>query len=445
MPDRTYNRRQFLQLTAGATIAYATATALLPRAVQAEEAPPTSGVQASEALNDPEVQTWLAMTVGPLFVAGQYLDAFKHNLDAENLPADLKRKYRLAGGEWKTWPAAKAIAETVPARLRAGGPDALWEFHKSKDWSHIVPRAVGGPATAENGIWWTAGKNRSLGQNPMSAADIADAKSLLNHAAITATLGQTVQASLKGGSAGIIVGATLGCLDLGLQHAEGQISREQFVLGIVERSVIAGAGAAFITGLLVALSLMFPAVIPIMLPVVFVLQIVSLAFLAVHAHSLLERWWEFLNAQGLLDGLNDVLETTEDVLSEMYDGVQGSVLTTIRGWVEQVARLVGIERAWQLLTNLLQEMGAEQALVWVAARSYLVTSKTSAIVSSLKQWNYEGLEPNMDPAEISRSIGRVVTSEFEGASATANAMRRSISEFRKTANLEGGNLALAVS
>ena len=190
---------------------------------------------------------------------------------------------------------------------------------------------------------------------------------------------------------------------------------------------------------------MFPALIPIMLPVVFVLQIVSLAFLAVHALSLLERWWEFLNAQGLLDGLNDVLETTENVLSKMYDGVLGGVLGTIRGWVEQVARFVGVEKAWQLLTNLLQEMGTEQAWVWVTARTSLVASKASVVVSSLNRWNYEGPELNMDPAEISRSIARVVTSEFETASATVGVMRLSISEYRKSANLDGANVPVAIS
>ena len=396
-------------------------------------------------LNDPEVQTWLAMTFGPLFVAGQYLNAFKHNLDSENLPALLKRKYQLAGAEWKSWPAAQAIYETVPAQVRAGGPDALWEFHKSRDWSHIVPRTIGGSTTAENGIWWTAGKNRSLGLNLMSATDIADARSLLTHEAMNATLGQTVQASVKG----VWPASSLELRSVAWSWVssarEGRISREQFVLGVVERSVIAGAGGAFITGLLVALALMFPAVIPIMLPVVFVLQVVSLAFLSVHALPLLDRWWEFLNAQGLLDGFNDVLETTENVLSKMYDGILGGVLGTIRGWVEQVARFVGMEKAWQLLTNLLQEMGTEQAWVWVTARTSLVASKASVVVSSLNRWNYEGPELNMDPAEISRSIARVVTSEFETASATVGVMRLSISEYRKSANLDGANVPVAVS
>lgn len=387
----------------------------------------------------------MAMTFGPLFVAGQYLNAFKHNLDSENLPADLKRKYRLAGNEWKSWPAAKAISETVPAQVRARGPDALWEFHKGKDWSHILPRAIGGPATAGNGIWWTAGQNRSLGLNPMSAANLADARILLNHAATNATIAQTVQATVKGGMAGIIFGTTYSCLELGLEYAEGEISLEQFAWRVVERAVIAGAAVAAITGLLVGISLFFPVIIPIILPVVFILQIVGLAFLAVHAHSLLDRWWKFLNDQGLLDWFNDVIETTENVLSETYDEVQGSVLGTIRGWVDEVARVVGVEKAWQLLSDVLRQMGAEQAWVWVTSRTSLVASKTSGVVSAINRWNFEGPELNVNPDEISQSIARVVTSEFETASASVAMMRHSISEFRESADLKGANLPLAVS
>ena len=49
MPDRTFSRRQFLELTAKATMALTVAAALPPRTVQADETPPTSGVQASDA------------------------------------------------------------------------------------------------------------------------------------------------------------------------------------------------------------------------------------------------------------------------------------------------------------------------------------------------------------------------------------------------------------
>lgn len=439
MAHRVLSRRQFLKSAAGVGLALTAATALPPRTAKADEEPPTSAAQASDALNDPEVQTWLAMTFGPLFVAGQYLNAFKHNLDSENLPADLKRKYRLAGNEWKSWPAAKAIGETVPAQVRARGPDALWEFHKGKDWSHILPRAIGGPATAGNGIWWTAEQNRSLGPGRMSAADLADARSILNHAATKAAIVQTVQASVKGGMAGIIIGATLGCLELGLECAEGEISVEEFAWRVVERTVIAGAAVAAITGLLVGISLFFPVIIPIILPVVFILQIVGLAFLAVHAHSLLGRWWKLLNDQGLLDWFNDVAETTENVLSETYDEVQGSVLGTIRGWVDEVARVVGVEKAWQLLTDLLRQMGAEQALVWVTSRTSSVASKASGVVSAINRWNFEGPELSVNPDEISQLVARVVTSEFETASASVAMMRQSISEYRESASLQGAS------
>ena len=66
-------------------------------------------------------------------------------------------------------------------------------------------------------------------------------------------------------------------------------------------------------------------------------------------------------------------------------------------------------------------------------------------MSSLERWNYDTLELNVEVTEIGQSIGRVVSSEFGNANSTAKAMRRSISEYRKSANLKGANLPLAVS
>ena len=108
--------------------------------------------------------------------------------------------------------------------------------------------------------------------------------------------------------------------------------------------------------------------------------------------------------------------------------------------MDQVARFVGIGKAWQILTNLLQEMGTEQAWVWVAARTPLWAREASGIVSTLEEWNYDTSELNVEVNEITESISRVVSSEFGNAGSTAKAMRRSISEFRKSANLKDANL-----
>ena len=128
MADRTYSRRQFLRLSAGAAMGLTLATALPPGAAQAAETPPPFLPQVSDIQDDPEVWTWITTGFGPLFVAGHFLDTFGRNLAFENLPAPLTLKYLYAGAEWKTWPQARALYETIPAQVRAGGPDALWEI-----------------------------------------------------------------------------------------------------------------------------------------------------------------------------------------------------------------------------------------------------------------------------------------------------------------------------
>ncbi len=448
MADRTFSRRQFLRLTAGAAMGLTVATALPPGAAEAAETPPPSLPQVSDIQDDPEVWNWIATGFGPLFVAGHFLDTFGRNLDFGNLPAPLKLRYFRAGAEWKTWPQAQAIYETIPAQVRAGGPDALWRFHKGRDWSHFVPRSLEGPTTARNGIWWTAGENRSLGPNPMSPADIADARNLLRNAAIGATIVKTVGAMAKGGVAGVIIVGLLYSLEIGLRYAEGKITWQEMIEQILNITLIAGSASFVITGLIVGLSLMFPFLIPVITPVLFVLQIAALIFLGGFIlPGLAKGWWDVLNDQGLLDGLDDVLDSAENALGKIHDSVTGGVLSVVREWVDRVAQLfrVSIERAWQMLVGLFQQMGLEEARVWIAARTQFVGGKATGIVSTLKQWNYDTLELNVEVNEIKESISRVVSSEFENASSTANEMRRSISEYRKSANLKGANLPLTVS
>ena len=154
-----------------------------------------------------------------------------------------------------------------------------------------------------------------------------------------------------------------------------------------------------------------------------------------------------MNEQGLLDGLDDVLDSSENGLGKIHDSVTGEILGVMGELVDQVAQLfrMSIERAWQMLVSVFQQMGLEEAWVWIVARTPFVGGKATEIESTLKQWNYDAPELNVDVTEIRQSIARVVSSEFEGASSTANAMRRSISEFRKSENPTRANLPLAVS
>ncbi len=122
---------------------------------------------------------------GPFWVAGRFLNQFKlrsaNHWAYDKLDPAWRKKYYRAGGEPKPYLAARALWETIPAPIRAQGPEALQKFHQGKDWSHIIPRAMKGPTTAENGLWWSTVRNQKLGANSMSKPQILQAKSVLLH------------------------------------------------------------------------------------------------------------------------------------------------------------------------------------------------------------------------------------------------------------------------
>ena len=205
----------------------------------------------------------LTSSAGALWVAGQFLYAFRRNLDFSNLPAILKVKYQWAGNEQKTLSQAQAVWKSIPAQVRAGGPESLWKFHQGKEWSHIIPRSWGGSSTADNAIWWASEKNRSLGPIPMSLAGIADAKAVMRSDAVRAAVAQTASGMVKGALVAGVVGSTLACLECGLDYAEGKISGREMAQIVVRSGVTEGGGAFVTTGIIVGISLLFPFLIPI--------------------------------------------------------------------------------------------------------------------------------------------------------------------------------------
>ncbi len=437
MSSYTFTRRQFLRSTTRVGLTLTLATALTPAAsaVQADEGSHVSILGGLDVLRMPDVQEYLGTGVGALWVAGSYVNSFAHNLDFSNLPAILKVKYQFAGGEFKGLPAAEAIWKTIPAPIRAGGPDALRKFHIGKDWSHIIPKSWGGPAIAENGIWWSSVRNKSLGPNPMRRADLADARAVLRSDAIRATIVQTLSGMLKGAMVAVVVGGVLACLECGLEYTEGKITRQEMVRKIVERGIIAGAGALIMVGLIVGISLLFPFLIPIFLPAIVVLQVASLVFLGQQLIPLAKGWWEVLNGQELLDSTVEILGYVGSSLRSLFRDVEESFLSVVWDWIAATSDRVGIDRAWEMAAALVQRLGLDRALVWFASQTKAVTGKTAELASALKSWDYLS-EVDVEVSALKESIASVVTSQFQGAISTTDELLRSINNYRKEANLQ---------
>ncbi len=242
---------------------------------------------------------FLSSGVGTIWVAGHFLNVFAGNLTFNNLPAILKVKYQLAGNEYKNLLQAQQVWETIPAQIRAGGPEALWKFHQGKDWSHIIPKSKGGPSTADNAIWWSSAKNHFLGPEPMSLADIADARAIIRSDAMRAAVTQTASGMVRGATVAAIVSGTFACLEYGLDYVEGKSSGRELVQKVLQMGVIAGGGAFVTTGIIVGISLLFPFLIPMLTPVLIVLQAVSLALTGAKGVKLAKGWWPVLARQKL--------------------------------------------------------------------------------------------------------------------------------------------------
>lgn len=283
----------------------------------------------------------LSTGVGTMWVAGYFLNTFARNLDFGNLPAVLVGKYQMAGNELKNLAQAQAVWESIPVQVRVGGPEALWKFHQGKNWSHIIAKSKGGSSTADNAMWWNSKKNHALGANPMSLADIADARAVMRSNAIRASIAQTASSMVHGAIVAVVVSGALACIECGLDYAEGKITWREMVQKVAGTGVQAGGGAFVTTGIIVGISLLFPFLIPMLMPVLFVLQVASLAFMGAKGFKLAKGWWA-------------VLERHQPQLPSAY----GETFETFHRAVKNTSSMSRrkIKRAGSSLTNAAQAL-----------------------------------------------------------------------------------------
>ncbi len=317
------NRRKFLEY-AGQSSLLLGLPALSPQIGSANSRAVPARIEipgARPLLNSPLAQQYFGTGTGPFWVAGRFLNQFKSRaanyLDYDKLDPTWRRKYQMSGAEPKPILEARAIWEKVPTPIREQGPEALRQFHQGKDWSHIIPRAMGGPTTAENGIWWSATRNKRLGAHTMSNAQITLAKSVLVYEGTLATLALTLKPMLVGGAIGAVFGTLISVLDYGLQFAEGRITQDELLESVILSTVIAGGSTVLIMGLITGLAVVVPNLLSILLVVAPALTVVSFVFLAYYLQELGEGWWIHLEERGVLEEFLEGLAITESIVSEM--------------------------------------------------------------------------------------------------------------------------------
>lgn len=431
------SRRQFLKSTTriGATLTLAAALYPSARPVQARNR--TSFLQLSQAdeiESDAKILQWIASGVGSLWVAGKVVNSFARHLNFNNLPQNLKNYFRCAGAECRGFPKGKGVWETIPEQIRMGGEKEIRRFLSNKDWSHIVPKSQGGSSTADNGIFELAELNRERGDRPMSPDEIDAARKVIRSDMIKSVLRQTTTTMVKGSLAAVILGGLVLCLECGLLYVEGKISWKEMIDKIVKGSTMAGLYAFIVTGLIIGLNMLFPPLLPLLAPVLFVLQIVSLVFMAQYAVKIAQGWWEVLKKHDLVNEFVEVLEDVDNFVREIIDDTDDNILTAVWEWIEGLAERVGIDRAWQMAFGFLQRIGIENAWNWFASRTQAVKQQASVLFDSLKAWEFPDLD--IDQGEIGKAIARVIDIDFRDALDTTDRIQRSLEDYLGSASRE---------
>ncbi|MFM9264972.1 hypothetical protein [Tychonema sp. BBK16] len=214
-------------------------------------------------------------------------EAFKvaHNIRFENLPIQLQFKFARAGvrdGMRNVQEAAK-VFESIPAQIRAQGPEAIRNFCQDKDWSHIQAHVNGGGSEAANGIFEHFRVNRARGGVDMTAAELAVAKQVLADAAFKAAVAEIVGAALKGAIAAAVIELVFSILENSLLCAEGKITQSELVEKVATATAQAGIAGGVITAILLTLCMIFPPIAALLGATTIPLAIAGIGFMGIRA------------------------------------------------------------------------------------------------------------------------------------------------------------------
>lgn len=233
--------------------------------------------------------TWVESAPSSIVSAGAIAtqEAFKiaHNIRFENLPTNLQFKFATVGmrdGMRNVQEAAK-VFESIPAQIRAQGPEAIRNFRQGKDWSHIQARVNGGGSEAANGVFEHFWVNRARGGADMTAAELAVAKQVLADAAFKAAVAEIVGATMKGAIAAAVIELVFSILENSLLCVEGKITQSELVEQVATATAKAGIAGGVITGILLTICMIFPPIAALLGAAAMPLAIAGIGFMGIRA------------------------------------------------------------------------------------------------------------------------------------------------------------------
>lgn len=339
-------------------------------------------------------------------VVGGFAGGWLQSLDVSLLPKDLVQYYQRAGAAYRNLGAAEAIWETIPAPIRINGHDALRDFHAARDWSHIVPRSMGGGDSASEGIFEMSSLNRARGDATMTPAELDLARQALSMEALRHAVEQAARVAVISGLVAAVVEGVFAIMEEGLLYFDGEISKTEFYSRVLKRLGASVARAFVISGLIVGLVTLCPFLVPVLDVLALPLAVVSFTLLGVRFYRLSKAWRQRvaldpgLSAELLPAWFQDwTWETTKGASISAWDVTVDASLQT---WdqTKGVAELVwdarhgvwkGAKGTWERVSGTTKDVSQDAsawAYQWFSARIWespdLVVNK-ELMLSSLRR------------------------------------------------------------
>ncbi|MCY4436614.1 MAG: hypothetical protein OXE05_04695 [Chloroflexi bacterium] len=271
------------------------------------------------AAETPDVQQYIRTGALQFWVAGTFANSWLSNLDFNSLPTNLSEYYQRAGtrGELRDLAGAEAVWETIPDAIRMAGPEALQEFRSGRDWSHIVPRSLGGSDGASNGIFEERSINQDRGAVTMTEADLAAAKQALQTVELRHTITLTAQATVTAALVTAVVEGVFAVMEEGLRYYDGEISKAELYSRVWKRLRKRVALAVVISGLVVGLAIVFPELTPILGALAIPMAVASFVMLGYRFYSLSMEWKQRVGLEPVLTAWYQSKEIPERAWREL--------------------------------------------------------------------------------------------------------------------------------
>ena len=249
-------------------------------------------------------------------------EAFKvaYNIKFENLPRNLQLKFARAGVRQglRNFQEAARVYETIPGQIRAQGYEAVREFCKDKDWSHIKAHVNGGGTEASNGIFENFWLNRSRGGVDMTLEELAAARKVLADAAFKASIQQVAGAVIQGSLVAAAIELVFSILENSLSFAEGKITQDDLIREVAITTAKAGVAGGVITGILMSICMIFPPIAALLGYAASPLAGIGIGFMSVRA-------WEIFSRTDKLFGITKELEKFTQTIEQetlMFNSVE---------------------------------------------------------------------------------------------------------------------------